>query len=172
MLGLAIVGGATLLACAGDDDDDAVDPTEGVSIEDADPTTGATEATVTMPVDPSEQASEEAETPGGSDSGNSNSDCPDLGSVEAPGDNPDEQAVAAVAAETGAQLEPEDVASGPASESAYSLIVAAQCGQETVDLSWWVMVCPGPCSQTASASLPVDYFLVNSGGEWQVYFVN
>jgi hypothetical protein len=95
--------------------------------------------------------------------------CPDPETLEEPGEGATEEAVAALSAHLGADLNVSDVIAGPASDSPYAEIVAADCGMHVVDLSWFVRVCSVPCAEETSASLPIDYFLARSESQWQVY---
>jgi hypothetical protein len=146
---LAFTGCTLMLAaCAGDDDDT--------------PRAAETEAAgaIAPPsVEPTASPSDVAEH------------CPSSGSVQTPGPNaPEEAAVAAVNDHLGTDLAVSDVIVGPATESPYSQVAAAECGQEVVELSWFVRVCSVPCAEETSASLPIDYFLAKSEDQWLVYF--
>ena len=147
---------AVFAACGGDDDDDAdiSTPDEGPrAVETASPGTSASPS-----IDPTTPSTGAAEQ------------CPQPGSLEEPGPNATEEAVAALAADQGTDLNVTDVIAGPASESPYAEIVAADCGTQVVELSWFVRVCSVPCAEETSASLPIDYFVAKSDGQWQVYF--
>jgi hypothetical protein len=149
---VAIALAGLTLACGDDDDDD-----EGTS---APPT--ATEETATPtspPVTPTETPPSDGLVT-----------CPDLPTAIEPGPDPVDDVLAALSAELGDELNEEAVQIGPAEESDYAVLVAESCGQETVDLSWWVMVCSVPCNEETSASLPVDYFLIQSASGWELYF--
>jgi hypothetical protein len=59
----------------------------------------------------------------------------------------------------------------PASTSAYAAVLADQCGQQTIDHSWTARICPEPCSENTSASLIADYFFLNRGGVFLIWFL-
>jgi hypothetical protein len=96
--------------------------------------------------------------------------CPDLSTAIEPGPEPVDDVLGALSAEIGEELNEEDVDTGSAGESDSAVLVSENCGQETVDLSWWVMVCSVPCSEETSASLPIDYFLIKTASDWELYF--
>jgi hypothetical protein len=59
----------------------------------------------------------------------------------------------------------------PANKSAYAGVLAQQCGQETIDYSWTARICPEPCFDNTSASLVADYFFLNRGGVFLIWFI-
>ncbi|HLE30834.1 MAG TPA: hypothetical protein VI793_22105 [Anaerolineales bacterium] len=60
----------------------------------------------------------------------------------------------------------------PARAAPYAGMVEAQCGQEVLGVSWWVVYCYAPCNQpNRSASLANDFFLINRTGHWLVWFM-
>ncbi|HEX9311705.1 MAG TPA: hypothetical protein VGA30_02620, partial [Actinomycetota bacterium] len=70
-------------------------------------------------------------------------------------------------------LTPEGVVSGPAAESPYAGLVRGNCGRRTLDLSWWVAVCPvgtRPCSLRDAPALTEHFLLVDRRGSWLVWF--
>lgn len=146
---------AMLTACGGDDDSD------DISVSDEGPRAVDT-------VEPGTSASppiEATEPPGGAAEY-----CPSPDGLEEPGAEATAEAVAAVSAHVGSALAVTDVIAGPAMASPYAEIVAADCGTAVVELSWFVRVCSVPCAEETSASLPIDYFLAKSDGQWRVYF--
>jgi hypothetical protein len=147
---------ALLAACANDDADSHETSTpEGgpQAVDTREPGTSAS-----PPIEPTAPA---AGTP---------EHCPTADSLEAPGADASEEAVVALSDHLGSELAVSDVIAGPATESAYFEVVAAVCGAEVLELSWFVRVCSVPCAEETSASLPIDYFLARSAGQWQVYF--
>jgi DNA-binding CsgD family transcriptional regulator len=57
------------------------------------------------------------------------------------------------------------------SDSPYAQLVTAQCGEETMKLSWWVQVCPGPCQTNgASQSLMTNVFMI-ARMQWLVWAI-
>ncbi len=68
-----------------------------------------------------------------------------------------------------------DVVSGPAARSPYAGLVRGNCGQRTLDLSWWAAVCPvgtRPCSLRDAPALTEHFLLVDRRGSWLVWFAN
>jgi len=66
-----------------------------------------------------------------------------------------------------------DVVSGPAARSPYAGLVRGNCGQRTLDLSWWAAVCPvgtRPCSLRDAPALTEHFLLVDRRGSWLVWF--
>jgi hypothetical protein len=60
----------------------------------------------------------------------------------------------------------------PASASPYAGLIANACGAATVDYSWWVQSCPGPCDEQASTpppSLTGNFYLIKRNGQWLVW---
>jgi hypothetical protein len=60
----------------------------------------------------------------------------------------------------------------PASESPYADLVRNACGSKTLELSWWVRYCPGPCADpnvARSESLTGNYYLIRRRGHWLVW---
>jgi hypothetical protein len=152
---LAAIALAGLTLACGDDDDDEegtpATPAETATEETASPTSPPSTATETPPSDGVVT-------------------CPDLPTAIEPGPDPVDDLLAALSAEIGQELNEEEVETGPARQSNYALLVSDNCGQETLDMSWWVMVCSVPCSEETSASLPVDYFLIQTASGWELYF--
>ncbi len=64
-----------------------------------------------------------------------------------------------------------DGAPQPASNSPYADVLAGQCGQSTINLSWTVTVCPEPCSANTSESLKQDYFFLTRAGTPLIWIV-
>lgn len=147
---------ALVVACGDDDDDDTATTTPEGGPQAVDTEEPGTSASPSV---------EPTAPPGGTAE-----HCPQPDSLEEPGDDATEEAVAALAADLGTDLDVSDVIAGPASDSPYAEIVAADCGTQVVELSWFVRVCTVPCAEETSASLPIDYFLAKSDGQWQVYF--
>jgi hypothetical protein len=61
-----------------------------------------------------------------------------------------------------------------ASDSPYSELLANACGEETVELSRWVKVCPGPCEDpnvARLASLTGHAYLIERNGQWLVWAI-
>lgn len=55
------------------------------------------------------------------------------------------------------------------SESPYAQLVTAQCGEETMKLSWWVQVCPGSCQSSGiSEALMTNTFWINRK-QWLIW---
>ena len=57
----------------------------------------------------------------------------------------------------------------PARESPYVTSLAHQCGEDLVEASWDLRVCPGPCSSNSSESLKEDYFLLSRAGRLLIW---
>jgi hypothetical protein len=142
------------LAC-GDDDDDETTPQ---------PPPGTT------PEEESDGATSPAATASQTPPSDGVVTCPELSTAIEPGPDPVDDVLAALSAEIGQELNEEEVETGPAGQSNYAVLVSDNCGQETLDLSWWVMVCSVPCSEETSASLPVDHFLIQTASGWELYF--
>jgi hypothetical protein len=60
---------------------------------------------------------------------------------------------------------------GPALDSAYGPGLAAQCGQELLEASWWVRNCLAPCDQASSASLIADLYFLKRNGVWLFWYI-
>jgi hypothetical protein len=72
-------------------------------------------------------------------------------------------------------LTAEGVTSGPAARSPYAGLVRGSCGRRTLDLSWWVAVCPvetTTCSPREAPALTEHFLLVDRRGRWLVWFEN
>jgi hypothetical protein len=61
----------------------------------------------------------------------------------------------------------------PASASPYGDLLANGCGKQTLELTSWVKVCPGPCkeSEVSSPALIGHVFLIAREGHWLVWAV-
>jgi len=61
----------------------------------------------------------------------------------------------------------------PASASPYAQLLANGCGDETLESTWWVQSCPGPCSQAevTSPALIGHLFLIRREGQWLLWAV-
>lgn len=57
----------------------------------------------------------------------------------------------------------------PALDSGYGELLTNLCGEDVVNKSWWVKICPGPCKSSSSESLKVDYYLIKREGIWLVW---
>lgn len=59
----------------------------------------------------------------------------------------------------------------PVSKSTYAQLVTAQCGKDTMKLSWWVRVCPGPCQASgASQALMTNIFMI-ARMQWLIWAI-
>jgi hypothetical protein len=58
-------------------------------------------------------------------------------------------------------VNPADIQVHPAVQTPYDGLIRTGCGQETLDLSWWVEVGAG--------ALGEHYFLINRAGTWLVW---
>ena len=152
---LSLLAMAGILAACGDDDDVATSTADDGprAVETAEPGTSAS------------RSIEPTEPPGGAAEY-----CPSPDSLEEPGAEATQEALSAVSDHVGGAPAVTDVIAGPASASPYAEMVAADCGRAVVELSWFVRVCSVPCAEETSASLPIDYFLARSAGQWRVYF--
>ncbi len=57
----------------------------------------------------------------------------------------------------------------PAVDSPYAELLANACGEEVVNRSWWVQICPGNCEDqevTQPASLTTHLYLLQRQGQW------
>ena len=57
----------------------------------------------------------------------------------------------------------------PASESPCAGLIGNACRSKTLELSWWVKSCPGPCTDpdvARSASLMGNFYLIQRRGHW------
>ncbi len=57
----------------------------------------------------------------------------------------------------------------PARESPYADLIANGCGRDTLEKSWAIEVCPGPCAPNTSESLIGHLFLIRRAGHWLVW---
>jgi hypothetical protein len=57
----------------------------------------------------------------------------------------------------------------PASQSEYSILIQAGCGQELVDSSWEVINCISSCQTAQSPALFSHYFLINRISTWLIW---
>lgn len=57
----------------------------------------------------------------------------------------------------------------PASQSEYSILIEAACGQSMVEVSWSVVNCGAPCQTAQSPALFSHYFLINRNGTWLIW---
>ncbi|MDD5371657.1 MAG: response regulator transcription factor [Anaerolineaceae bacterium] len=57
------------------------------------------------------------------------------------------------------------------SKSPYAQLVTAQCGEDTMNLSWWVQVCPGSCKTFGSSeALMTNTFWINRK-QWLIWAI-
>lgn len=62
----------------------------------------------------------------------------------------------------------------PANASPYAEFLTNACGAETVEKSWWVQLCPGPCQDpnvTRAAALIGHAYLISRKGHWLIWAV-
>jgi hypothetical protein len=62
----------------------------------------------------------------------------------------------------------------PASASPHAEFIANACGEEILERSWWVKLCPGPCQDpnvARAASLTGHFYLIKRKGHWLVWAV-
>jgi hypothetical protein len=64
-----------------------------------------------------------------------------------------------------------DGSTQPAANSPYAGALAGQCGQEIIDHSWMARVCPEPCALNSSESLKAEYFFLERGGVFLIWFI-
>jgi len=57
----------------------------------------------------------------------------------------------------------------PARDSPYADLIANACGQDTLDKSWWVKYCAGPCKDVRSESLIGHFYFIQRAGHWLVW---
>lgn len=57
----------------------------------------------------------------------------------------------------------------PARDSPYADLIANACGQDTLDKSWWVEHCAGPCKDVRSESLKGHFYFIQRAGHWLVW---
>jgi hypothetical protein len=71
----------------------------------------------------------------------------------------------------GAPLQQDWVEVHPASASPYGDLLGNGCGRQTLELTSWVEVCPGPCkeSEVTSPALIGHFFLIRREGHWLVW---
>ena len=55
-----------------------------------------------------------------------------------------------------------------ATETPYQGLISTACGQKTLELSWWVQACLGPC-RTSSPALTSHYYLIKRQGHWLIW---
>jgi hypothetical protein len=74
---------------------------------------------------------------------------------------------------TGNPQGPDEVDVQPANASPYAQLLASGCGDETLESTWWVESCPGPCSQAevTSPALIGHLFLIRREGQWLLWAV-
>lgn len=72
------------------------------------------------------------------------------------------------------QYTADQVISGPAAKSDYAELISTNCGGRTVELSWWVAVCPKdapkPCRVEANPSLVSQFLLIRRDTRWLLWF--
>ena len=57
----------------------------------------------------------------------------------------------------------------PARDSPYANLIANACGQDTLDKSWWVKYCAGPCKDARSMSLIGNFYFIQRAGHWLMW---
>lgn len=60
----------------------------------------------------------------------------------------------------------------PVSDSPFTDLVSAQCGENTMRLSWWFEFCPGACSGSGEfEALITQVFVISRNGQWLIWAV-
>jgi hypothetical protein len=58
------------------------------------------------------------------------------------------------------------------SDTPFAGLVSAQCGENTMQMSWWFEFCPGPCGgSSGSEALNSQVFVISRNGQWLIWAV-